>query len=69
MTLDQVAAAMGSHRPIVGRLEAGRCLQTLDSLSRYARATGGDLWQVFAVADAWYGFHGSNASNELQSSP
>ena len=65
MTLAQVAEAMGSHRPIVGRLESGKFLQSLDSVVRYSRATGGDVLQVLALADAWHGFEGSSVPNEL----
>ena len=56
MTLEQVAVATGSHRPVIGRLESGRHTPSIESLMRYAKATGDDVLGVFALVDAWYGF-------------
>lgn len=56
MTQEQVAEAMGSFREVVCRLEQGRRFTpTIESLAAYARATGGDLRQVWSLVDAWYG--------------
>lgn len=55
MSLEQVAIRMKSHRPIVGRLESGHHVPSLDSIMRHARATGGDPRQALALVDAWYG--------------
>ena len=53
MTLDQVGCSAGMHRPVVGRLESGLRSPSIDSLVRYARATGGDVRQAFALVDIW----------------
>ncbi len=58
MTQDQVAGAMGSHRPIIGRLENGTRLPNLHTVVRYSRATGGDVRQMLALVDNWHGFKG-----------
>ena len=55
MTLDQVAAAMGSHRPVVARLEGGQAAaetgHDVDSILRYCAAVGADPREVFAEVD------------------
>ncbi len=53
MTLEQVAQSAGLHRPVAGRLEAGLHSPSIDSLVRYARATGADVWQAFVLVDVW----------------
>ena len=57
LTQQQLAEIVGSHREIVSRAEQGHHHQpSLATLFRYARATGGDVGQVLALVDAWYGF-------------
>lgn len=51
LTTEQVAQLMGSHRPIVSRLENGKHDPDLNSISRYARALGLDLADVLVCLD------------------
>lgn len=67
MTLDQVAAAMGSHRPIVGRLESGLHSPSIPSIVRFAKATGADVRQVFDLVDAFLAPGGVGSTNETVS--
>lgn len=46
LTQDQVAQASGFHRAVVARLERSDCLQSLESIARYARACGYDVHDV-----------------------
>ena len=48
---DEVATAMGSHRPIVCRNERGRHTMRLDHIDRQARACGGSLAHVLYAYD------------------
>ena len=51
MTLEEVAVQMGSYRPIVGRLEAGRHLQDLEQIAAFCDAVGADVREVLAEVD------------------
>lgn len=51
-----LADRMGSFREVICRLEQGRHHQpSLDTVARYARATGGDMRQVLVLVDLWAG--------------
>lgn len=49
MTQLDVSKATGIGRAIVARLEAGRHLQTLDSIERYCTAVGASVREVFCI--------------------
>lgn len=52
LTIAEVARRMGTHRPIVGRLEAGRHLQSLEMIWAYAAAVGcHPIWDILYVMD------------------
>lgn len=51
LTQEDVAQLMGSHRPIVCRLERGVHTHTLDEVARYARALDLDAVTVLACLD------------------
>ena len=51
MSLEEVAVIMRSHRPIVGRLEAGRHLQDLDQIEAFCEAVGADIREVLEEVD------------------
>lgn len=55
MTQEDVAVMTDSHREIVCRLERGLHMPKLRVLQGYARATGGDIRQVFELLDRWAG--------------
>lgn len=50
-TQQQVADRSGILRPIVARMEAGRHLQSLDVLMRYADAIGVRLTEIVFILD------------------
>jgi len=51
LSQSQMAALVGSHRPIVARVEAGRHMPEPETLARYARALGLTLDTVTACLD------------------
>lgn len=52
ITQREVAARMGTHRPVVTRLESGKHLPRLDEVARYGAALGLDLATVLVCLDA-----------------
>lgn len=54
LSQEQLAHLMESHRPIVGRIERGTHIATMETISRFIVATGGqraELLEVFAAVD------------------
>jgi transcriptional regulator with XRE-family HTH domain len=51
LTQEQIARAIGSHRPIIGRIERGKHVLSVDVLQRYARALDLDVATVLAPVD------------------
>lgn len=56
LTLAEIARRMGSHRPIVGRLESGLHDPALETIGRYCAALGVDPRVVLAEVDLALGF-------------
>ncbi len=52
LTQHDVARALGTHRPIVARTEAGRHMSTLDRITRHALVVGLTLDDLGALIDA-----------------
>lgn len=55
LTQEDVARAMSSHRPIVGRNERGRHATSLAMIDAQARACGGSLAHVLCAYDVAMG--------------
>jgi DNA-binding XRE family transcriptional regulator len=51
----ELAKLIGSHRPIVARIENGHHVASLDTCDRIARACGSDIEQVAFVVDVALG--------------
>ena len=51
MTQAKLAERVGTHRPIIGRVERGVHLPSLITLSCIAQATGGDMRSVGTIVD------------------
>lgn len=51
LTHEQVALAIDSYRPIIGRIERGVHLPTLATCVAYAAVTGGSLREVWRAVD------------------
>lgn len=56
MSLAEVARGMGSHRPIVGRLESGRHVPEIATLRRFCSVVGAPLCEVTQVVDELLGW-------------
>lgn len=51
LTQADIAERTNSHRPIIGRIEHGRHMTTVDVADAYARACGGGLGHVLLAID------------------
>jgi transcriptional regulator with XRE-family HTH domain len=56
LTLRQVAAAVGSHHPIIARTEGGHHMPSLEVCARQAAVCGGSLFDVLDAVDYALGF-------------
>jgi transcriptional regulator with XRE-family HTH domain len=55
LTQQEVADRMGSHRPIVSRIESGKHLPSLGEVARYAAVLDLDLITVLVcIDDRWH---------------
>lgn len=51
MTQSELAARVGTHRPLVARIEAGQHVPTIETIVLYARALGVEPSRILALAD------------------